>query len=170
MTSFSTPHLLDMTHDVASFDCGKPPLNDWLIRRALANQKTRASRTFVICVGKRVVAYYALSAGSVSHLDATSRLKRNMPVPVPMALLGRLAVDRTSQGFGLGTALLQDGLLRILQAAEQLGVRGVLVDALDEQANQFYQRFGFRPSAALPLKLMVTLEEIERSIVKDTNQ
>jgi predicted N-acetyltransferase YhbS len=162
--TFSAPALLTATHEVATFDCGKPPLNDWLIRRALPNQQTRASRTFVVCTGKRVVGYYALAAGSVSQEAATGRLKRNMPDPVPVALLGRLAVDRSAQGFGLGAALLQDGLLRVLQAAEHLGVRGVLVDALDDDASRFYQRFGFRPSAALPLKLMVTLEEIERSI------
>lgn len=100
----------------------------------------------------------------VVHAEATGKVRRNMPDPVPMALLGRLAVDSSAKGFGVGAGLLQDALLRVWQASELLGVRGVVVDALDDSAARFYQHFGFRPSAALPLKLMITLEEVRRII------
>lgn len=162
--SFTPPELLIAAHDVAVFDCGKPALTTWLQRHALLNQESRAARTFVVCTGPRVRGYYALAAGSVVHDQATGKVRRNMPDPVPMALLGRLAVDKSAQGFGVGAALLMDAMLRIVQAADLLGIRGILVDALDDEARAFYERFGFRPSAALPLKLMVTLAEVERAL------
>jgi GNAT superfamily N-acetyltransferase len=160
--SFQAPVLLDATHQVEAFDCGHEALNAWLKRHALANQALGASRTFVVTSGTRVVAYYALAAGSVNHLDATGKLRRNMPDPIPVALIARLAVDRSAQRFGLGAALLRDALLRIHQASQNLGIRGVLVDAIDDTAAQFYEHHGFRPSAAIPHKLMITLNELER--------
>lgn len=160
--SFTAPEPLTASHDVSTFDCGVPPLNTWLLRHALANQESRAARTIVVCSGRRVVGYYALAAGSVAHAVATGKIRRNMPDPVPMALLGRLAVDKSAQGFGVGAGLLQDAVLRVTQAADLLAIRGLMVDAMDEQASRFYEKFGFRPSTALPLKLMVTLAEIER--------
>mgnify|MGYP000871682102 CR=1 FL=1 len=160
--SFSAPELLTAAHDVSRFDCGTPALNTWLQKHALANQDSRAARTFVVCSGKRVVGYYALAAGSVVHAEATGRVRRNMPEPIPMALLGRLAVDKSAQGFGIGAGLLKDALLRVLQASDLLGIRGIMVDALDDTAKRFYERHGFRPSVALPLKLMITLREVER--------
>ncbi len=164
--SFSAPTLLTADHEVATFDCGKPALNTWLIRHALTNQESRSARTVVVCSGKRVVGYYALAAGSVIHADATGKLRRNMPNPVPMALLGRLAIDKSAQGFGLGAGLLKDAVLRVWAASDLLGVRGILVDALDEEAKHFYEKFGFRGSEALPMKLMVTLAEIARLVGK----
>lgn len=160
--SFTAPTLLTSDHDTASFDCGTTALNSWLIRHALANQESRAARTVVVCSGSRVVGYYALAAGSVIHAEAIGKVRRNMPDPVPMALLGRPTVDRSAQGFGIGAGLLKDAVMRVWQAAELLGVRGILVDALDDDAKRFYEQFGFRASAALPLKLMVTLPEIDR--------
>jgi len=162
--SFTAPEPLATHHEVAHFDCGKPALNTWLHKRALANQESGSTRTFVVCTDRRVVAYYALAAGSVVHDEAIGSLRRNMPDPVPMALLGRLAVDTSAQGFGIGVALLRDAVVRVLQASQALGIRGIMVDALDEQAASFYQKFGFRPSAALPLKLMVSLREIEQAV------
>jgi predicted N-acetyltransferase YhbS len=162
--SFRAPEPLTTRHDILAFDCGVPPLNAWLHRHAIANQESRAARTFVVCVEQRVVGYYALAAGSVVHAEATGKVRRNMPDPVPMALLGRLAVDTSAQGFGIGAGLLQDAVLRVMQAADVLGIRGIMVDAIDDRARQFYEKFGFRPSAALPLKLMVTLQEIERAL------
>jgi predicted N-acetyltransferase YhbS len=103
-----------------------------------------------------------LAAGSVNHSVATGKIRRNMPDPVPMALLGRLAIDRSAQGFGLGAGLLKDAVQRVWAASDLLGVRGILVDALDGDAKLFYEKFGFRASEALPLKLMVTLEEVSR--------
>lgn len=122
----------------------------------------------MVCRGKQVVGYYALAAGSVIHAEATGKLRRNMPDPVPMALLGRLAVDRSVHGFGIGAGLLKDALLRVLAASDLLGVRGIVVDALDEDAKSFYERFGFRASKALPLKLMITLDEVRRIVSKSS--
>lgn len=160
--SFTAPAPLTAEHDVSAFDCGVPPLNSWLHRHALANQESRAARTFVVCADRRVVGYYALAAGSVVHEVATGKIRRNMPDPVPMALLGRLAVDKSAQGFGIGAGLLQDAVLRVTQAADLLAIRGLMVDAIDDRARQFYEKFGFRTSTVLPLKLMITLAEIER--------
>lgn len=162
--SFTPPVPLTAEHDLSAFDCGKDTLNLWLRRRALANQDSGASRTFVILSKKRVVGYYALAAGSVSHATATRKLRRNIPDPVPVALLARLAVDATAQGFGIGAGLLQDALLRVHNAAQSLGIRGILVDALDEEAAAFYEKFGFRRSQALPLKLMITLRELDKAV------
>lgn len=162
--SFPPPTLLTTDHDIERFDCGTPALNLWLQRHALANQESRAARTIVVCSGNRVMGYYAIAAGSVIHTQATGKLRRNMPDPVPMALLGRLAVDRTAQKVGLGAGLLKDAVLRILQAADLLGIRGILVDAVDDRARSFYEKFGFRATPAMPPKLMVTLAEIENNI------
>lgn len=162
--SVSAPEALTANHDVSTFDCGVETLNSWLMRHALANQESRAARTFVVCANRRVVGYYALAAGSVAHDLATGKIRRNMPDPVPMALLGRLAVDKSAQGFGIGAALLQDAVLRVTQAADLLAIRGLMVDALDDRAKRFYEKFGFRPSSAIPLKLMITLTEIERAL------
>jgi len=164
--SFSAPAPLTAEHDLEHFDCGHDSLNVWLQRHALSNQERRAARTFVVCDGRRVVGYYALAAGSVVHAEAIGNLRRNMPDPVPMALLGRLAVDSSVRGRGLAAGMLQDAVMRIVQASDTLGVRGILVDAIDENAKAFYLRFGFRPSAVLPMKLMVTLTEIERALAK----
>ncbi|MEZ5849934.1 MAG: GNAT family N-acetyltransferase [Hyphomicrobiaceae bacterium] len=164
--SVAAPVLLTAEHEVATFDCGKRQLDTWLIRHALANQQSGAARTLVVCTGKRVVGYYALAAGSVVHAESIGKVRRNMPDPVPMALLGRLAVDQSAHGLGVGTGLLKDAMLRTLQAAALLGIRGLLVDALDDEARRFYERHGFRASAALPLKLMVTLDEMERMLAK----
>lgn len=160
--SFTAPAPLTAAHDVSAFDCGAPSLNTWLVRHALTNQESHSARTFVVTASDRVIGYYALAAGSVVHAEATGKVRRNMPDPVPMALLGRLAVDKTAQGFGVGAGLLQDAVLRVAQAAEFLGIRGILVDAIDDQAKRFYEQFGFRPSATVPMKLMITLAEVER--------
>lgn len=162
--SFKEPAPLASSHDLSTFDCGNDALNSWLRRHALRNQESRAARCFVVAVRDRVVGYYALAAGSVVQAEATGKIRRNMPESVPMALLGRLAVDKSAQGFGVGAGLLQDALLRVVQASDHLGIRGVLVDAIDDKAAAFYMKFGFRPSGALPLKLMVTLSEIERCL------
>ncbi|HTX49922.1 MAG TPA: GNAT family N-acetyltransferase, partial [Caulobacteraceae bacterium] len=137
---------------------------NWLRRRALANEAAGASRTFVTCFEGRVVGYYSLAAASVVHDVATSRARRNMPDPVPAVVLGRLAVDRSLQGRGLGAGLLQDAALRVAAAADSIGVRVLLVHALSEDAKRFYLRFGFRESPMEPMTLMVTLDELRRAL------
>ena len=153
------PEKLQPEHDVSVFDCGEPVLNDWLRRRALQNQQSGASSTYVVLDKIRVVAYYSLAAGSVARETAPGRMRRNVPDPVPVVVVGRLAVDRGFQGQGLGRALLRDAVLRTLQAADIIGVRAILVHALSEQAKRFYEVCGFAPSPINPLTLMITVSE-----------
>ena len=134
----------------------------WLKRRARRNEAEGASRTFVSCDGARVAGYYSLSAGSMLRDTATGRVRRNMPEPVPVVLIGRLAVDQAWQGQGLGTDLLQDAVLRIVAAAELVGVRAILVHAIAEGAKTFYEKHGFRASPVEPMTLMITIEEAIR--------
>jgi len=153
-----SPQPLTASHRLEEFECGEPSLDEWLKRRALANQSSGASRTFVVLdEGGRVRGYYALAAGAVSHESATSRVRRNMPDPVPVIVLGRLAVDRGAQGQQLGAALLQDAVKRAVAVSWDAGVRALLVHALHERARQFYEHYGFRPSPTHHLSLMLRL-------------
>jgi GNAT superfamily N-acetyltransferase len=160
----AAPVPLAAHHDVAGFDSGVPPLDDWLKRRARANEVAGASRTYVICAEVRVIGYYSLAAGSLLHEIATGKVRRNMPDPIPTALLGRLAVDRTWQHKGLGRALLRDAVMRVLGAAETIGVRAVLVHAISSEARAFYESCGLTPSPLDPMTLMVTMDEARRAL------
>ena len=113
-----------------------------------------------------MVGYYSLAAGSVLHQIATGAVRRNMPDPVPVALLGRLAIDSRWQGRGLGQALLRDAILRVVGAAEMIGVRALLVHAISDEARAFYERCGFRPSPVQPMTLMITIDEARRMLAK----
>jgi GNAT superfamily N-acetyltransferase len=138
--------------NVVEFDCGEPPLNDWLRSRALKNETTGASRTFVTVETDSgdVAGYYCLSAGSLALEDAPGRMRRNMPSPIPIILIGRLAVDLRFAGRGLGASLLRDAVLKGTEASRIIGARALLVDPLHESAERFYLKFGFElmPSAA----------------------
>ena len=160
----SSPALLTVHHDVSTFKSGEESLDEWLKLRALKNQENGASRTYVVTNTKEVVGYYALSVGSGLHADTTSIVRRNMPNPVPVMILGRLAVDLNFQKYGLGKALLKDAFLRTLQVADIVGVRAFLVHALHEKAAQFYEKAGFKRSPIQPLTLMVTLSEIKKEL------
>ena len=154
----SPPEPLSSEHRIDTFDCGEPLLDEWLRKRALGNQASGASRTFVVADPTgRVMAYYALAAGAVSHETATSAVRRNMPDPVPVLVLGRLAVDRQAQGMHLGAALLQDAVKRAMSVAADVGVRALLVHALSEQARRFYEHHGFQASTLHPMMLMMRL-------------
>lgn len=155
----SAPAPLTAAHRLDAFDCGERSLDEWLKRRALANQASGASRTFVVAAepGGQVMGYYALAAGGVSHELATSSVRRNMPDPVPVLVLGRLAVDRRTQGLHLGAALLQDAVKRAAAVAEDAGVRALLVHALHERAKAFYEHYGFQASPIHPMVLMLRL-------------
>lgn len=159
----SAPALLTAAHRVDTFACGEPELDDWLKRRALANQVSGASRNFAVADQEdQVMGYYALAAGAVAQQQATRSVRQNMPDPIPVIVLGRLAVDRRTQGKQLGGALLQDALFRCSQAAELIGARALLVHALHDRARQFYEHYGFRVSPTQPLTLLLRLDR-ERS-------
>jgi GNAT superfamily N-acetyltransferase len=162
--SVSPPQPLTSEHDVSAFDCAVPELNDWLKRRALQNEGSRASRTFIVISGGRVVSYYALATGAVAHAEATGRVRRNMPEPVPVMVLVRLAVDQAHQGTGLGSALLRDALLRTLAVAEAVGIRAILLHAISEEAKCFYLHHGFAESPVDPMTMMMTLADVEKAI------
>ena len=158
------PAHLSPAHDLAAFESGVPELDDWLKKRALANEATGASRTYVVCAGGRVVGYYALATGSVGHAQAPGRIRRNMPDPVPVMILGRLAVDRAWRGRDLGRSLLRDAVLRTLQAAKIGGIRAILVHAISDQAKRFYEHYGFVASPIDPLTLMITVAEAGKAL------
>ena len=152
------PQALAATHRLDDFECGEAELDDWLQWRALVNQLGGASRTFVVADADNIVrGYYALAAGAISHGLALGKVKRNMPDPVPAIILGRLAVDQLAQGLGLGGDLLMDAVRRVVGISEQAGVRTILVHALHEQAQRFYEHFGFERSPLQPLVLMLRL-------------
>ena len=152
------PQPLAAHHTLTEFDCGQAALNTWLQRRAMANQSSGASRSFVVADPEhRVFGYYAIAAGAVSHADATTTTRRNMPDPVPVMVLARLAVDVRAQGLKLGAGLLQDAVRRVLVVSENAGVRALLVHAIDERAKQFYEHYGFQVSPLHPMTLMLRL-------------
>ena len=157
----AAPEPLTGQHQLDNFDCGVPALDEWLKRRARRNEAEGASRTFVICVGQRVIGYDSLAAGSVLRAVATRKVRRNIPDPVPVVLLGRLVVDRQWHGKGLAADLLSDAVLRVLGAAQTLGVRALLVHAASEAAKSFYEKHGFRASLVEPMTLMITIDEAE---------
>ena len=164
MGELTAPAPLTADHQVSSFDCGNDALNQWLKRRALKNQHSGASRTFVACQSQKVVGYYALATGSVERAIAPKLIARNMPELLPVMVLGRLAVDSSMQGRRLGSALLKDALLRTLRVSRDAGISAVLVHAISEEAVRFYQRYGFRPSSIESMTLMLPLRHIQTLI------
>lgn len=160
----SAPEPLNITHRLENFVSGEPMLDEWLKRRALANHSSGASRTFVVADSdQHVVGYYAIAAGAVSHQMATSAVRRNMPDPVPVMVLARLAVSKQAQGKKLGGLLLQDAVNRVLAISQQAGVRALLVHALHEQAKMFYEHYGFQASPMHGLTLMLRLNASQLS-------
>jgi len=157
---------LGRRHDLTHFDCGShASLNDWLKRFAWVSQQSETSRTYVVHRAARVVAYYSIATGSARREDAPPRVAKGLAShPVPIILLTRLAVDITEQGAGLGKAMLKDALVRIAGAAEIVGVRAVLVHAIDAQAAAFYQRFNFEPSPANDLHLMLLMKDLRLAL------
>lgn len=161
LTLFAPQPLTDL-HLVDRFDCGEPTLDEWLKRRAKQNQLTGACRTFVVVDEENQVrAYYALAAGAVAFQSATSAVRRNMPDPIPVMVLARLAVDHRAQGIKLGAALLRDAVNRAIAVSQNTGVRALLVHALHERAKQFYEHYGFQESPQHPLTLMLRLSAVK---------
>lgn len=147
-------------HRLDSFRCGKPELEFWLKQRARKNQLEAASRTFVVCAGNEVVGYYAISAGAVLHETVPGNVRRNMPEPIPVAVLGRLAVHSDWNGQGVGAGLLKDAVLRTARLAEEIGIRALLCHAIDENAKKFYLHHGFIESPIEPLTVMLNIAKL----------
>lgn len=160
----NAPEPLARHHDSSEFASGVESLDRWLRQHALKNQATGASRTFVVCQASRIVGYYALASSAVSTQDATGRMRRNMPDPIPVVVLGRLAVDQTLQGSGLGRALVRDACLRVIAAADSLGIRGMMVHALSDRAKAFYERVGFDASPLDDMILMATMADLRAGL------
>lgn len=152
------PERLTDAHDLSAFTSAEPALDEWLRKRALGSEG-RTARTYVVCAGRRVVGFYVLANGGVQRSVATPKVRRNAPDPVPVMVLGRLAVDKGWEGQRLGKAMLRDAVLRTLGAAEVAGMGAILVHAISERAKGFYLRFGFTPSDIEPMTLMITLGE-----------
>lgn len=157
------PRPISATDPLEDFDCGEEVLNLWLRQRALQNEAAGASRTFVLTENKQVIGYYTLTAGSVTHAVATGKARRNMPDPLPVAILGRLAVAKAHQHDGLGRELLRDAVLRVIGAAETLGIRAMLIHALSERARTFYERYGFQRSPFDDMTLMAVLPDLQKA-------
>ena len=158
--SFSPPELLTDEHQIGGFNSGEPVLDNWLIRRARANQVSGASRTYVVSQAKRVVGYYALASGAIAQAGVPGKFRRNMPDPIPVVVLARLAIDRNYQGHGLGRALFCDAARRVVQAADSIGIRGIIVHAISDDARRFYIALGFDPCPAEANTLVVTLRDL----------
>jgi GNAT superfamily N-acetyltransferase len=157
--STKPPVPLAGTHDLSRFDCGKQPLNDWLRERALQSEG-RSARCFVVCDGKQVTGYYCLSAGAVERDKLAGKFRRNMPSAVPVIVLGRLAIDKSCQGRGIGRGLLKDALLRVLAVSKDVGARALLVHAIDDEIVPFYRAYGFQSLTSDTRTLFLPIETI----------
>lgn len=155
---------LGTNHLLETFDCGEPSLDAWSVERARWNQADGYSRTYVIAEQDRVIAYSALSSFAIWRSDASGRTRRQAPRQIPAILLGRLAVDKRAQGQGLGAALLRHAMELSVTAASTIGVRLLVVSAVDPRAADFYRRFGLEPSPTNPLDLMITVNDIAASM------
>jgi GNAT superfamily N-acetyltransferase len=164
VSTLSRPEPVADRREFGEFRCGELSLDEWLRRRARSNEKSGASRTYVVCAANLVVGYYALASGVVLQESAPGRFRRNMPNPVPVAVLGRLAVDERWHGRGIGRALFRDAAMRVSHAADSIGIRGIVVHAISEQAKNSYVALGFDPSPQEPMTLMVTLNDIRAAL------
>jgi GNAT superfamily N-acetyltransferase len=164
---FGDPEPLDAGHELAGFNCGIESLNVWLTEHARQAAAAGSARVFVTVDAEqeRVCGYYAIVAAAVAHEQATERARKGQPRhPIPAVLLARLAVDTSVQGRGIGAWLLQDAMRRALSASEAVGIRVMLVHALDDSARSFYQRWGFEPSPTDPLNLQMLFKDIRKSL------
>jgi GNAT superfamily N-acetyltransferase len=161
----SLPVLLTQEHEIVGFDCGRAPLNDFLIKYALQNQASGGARTYVLTRGKRVIGYYSLAPASVLPADAPTRVMKGQGrYPVPVILMARFALDMKEQKKGYGRVLFRDALRRALAGAEAIGGRAFLVHAKDEEARAYYERFGMEASPTNPLHLFLPFKDVRTSL------
>lgn len=161
MNDYGAIEKLRREHLLDRFDCGKEDLNRFLKRQAWNSQQAHSAQTYVLVKDLRVLGYYSLAAGSVTHEEATERVKKGLARhPIPVILLARLAVDASVHGKGLGSALLKDALLRTAQAADAIGARALLVHAKDDSAKAFYEHFTFEASPSDPYHLLLIMKDL----------
>jgi GNAT superfamily N-acetyltransferase len=154
---------LNDNHQLSSFDCGEKPLNDFLQRYALQNQKAGSAQTYVVLDQQEVVGFYSLTVGEVQHEDSPERVKKGLArYPIPVVLLARLAVDQRFTRRGIGKGLLKDALRRTANAADIIGIRAILVHAKNEVAHNFYKYHGFTPSPTKPYRLFLLIKDIRQ--------
>ncbi|SCC93457.1 GCN5-related N-acetyltransferase [Thiomonas sp. X19] len=157
------PEPLGVQHGLDGFDCGKPALNDWLLRHAQQAQGSGSARTFVVAADDRVAGYFSLTVGQIDSLEAPDRIRKGMgQYPVPVVILARLAVSLQDQGRGIGFGLLQNAIRRTMLIAEQAGIRAMLTHPIDEEAARFYTRFGFIASPLREQQLLLLLKDARR--------
>ena len=152
-------------HDRAAFSCGEPALDSYLQRQASQDIRRRVAQVFVALgdAPGKIAGYYSLSAASFEKDELPPALAKRLPhYPVPAAILGRLAVDRACQGQGLGEILLLDAVRRVVRASAMLMVYAVIVDAKNDRAVAFYERYGFRTFASIQRRLFLPLETFEK--------
>lgn len=164
MGKITAPAPLSVEHNIKSFNCGDDFLNEWLLKRAQKNQHTGASRTFVVCSDSDVIGYYSLASGSVERISAPGNISRNMPDPIPVIVLGRLAIDMNFQGKRLGCALLKDAMLRTISISLDIGIRALLVHSISEEAKRFYLAFGFQESKFDDMTLFLSIDHLKASM------
>lgn len=161
--ALTSPVAIHPSHDLPGFSCGEDSLDEWLRRRAL-DAEGKSARTFVVCDGTSVVGYYCLAAGGVDRATAPKAIQRNMPNLIPVLVLGRLAVDVRSQGYGIGSALLRDSILRTFTVSKNTGTRALFVNALSDAPKRFYLARGFVESPVDPMVVMLPIKVIEQTV------
>lgn len=161
--SLRKPEPLEALHQLEGFECGKPQLNEWLVRHARQAQGSGSAKTFVVCEDERVVGYFSLTVGQVDTLEAPERIRKGMGLyPVPVIILARLAVASQDQGRSIGYGMLQDAIRRTLLIAEHAGIRAMMTHPIDQNAASFYTRFGFVPSPLREQQLLLLLKDARR--------
>ena len=157
------PQALNAKHQLGDFDCGKPALNDWLIRHAMQAQSSGSARTCVVVEGARVVGYFSLAVGQADAMEVPDRIRKGMgSYPIPVVILARLAVSLQDQGKGIGVGMLQEAIRRTIGIADQAGVRALLTHSIDEEASRFYRRFGFESSPIREQQLLLLLKDARK--------
>ena len=168
---FSTPEVLNKKHALSAFTCGNPNLDEWLIRYARQAHTSGSARTFVVTKTNKVVGYYSLTVGQIEPMEAPERIQKGMGRhPIPVIILARLAVSKDHQGVGIGRGLLQDAIRRALAIAEQTGIRALLTHPIDENAANFYRRFGFASSPLREQQLLLLLKDARRLLIFSQNE
>jgi GNAT superfamily N-acetyltransferase len=166
--SLNAPEPLTAQHRLEDFDCGQPPLNDWLIQHARQAHTSGSARTFVVASGHEVKAYYSLAVGQIDTQEVPERVRRGMgQYPIPVVLLARLAVDKSCQAMGIGAGLLRDAIRRSILISDQAGVRAILTHPLTESAARFYQNFGFIPSPTGERHWLLLLKDARKYLLRD---